>query len=258
MASARPHRVAFEPGHHAYKVVRHWPIFVGRCPDNFVGAQIWQFATTMWRAVIVLCLQYFIFLCILCARLHLIVICMLTYMALCMTIYRYAPTSMRTFIHNLTELKFAGTEKKWPNLRGRAVEVRALTQPICNLWAAKTNYSDKTTFWSKCCWKDHANMIKWSLIIPTFRGLTIRRPDIYIYIRFFFSDTQHSFILFCLYARVYARLDNLRSLGGFSRWLQSSLLSTKRRKLHGVYLEIIFASPRNSMICSTWHSELTK
>ena len=68
---------------------------------------------------------------------------MLTYMALCMTIYRYAPTSMRTFIHNLTKLKFAGTEKKWPNLRGRAVEVRALTQPICNLWAAKTNYSDK-------------------------------------------------------------------------------------------------------------------
>ena len=55
--------------------------------------------------------------------------------------YTYAPTSMTTFIHNLTKLKFAGTEKKWPNLRGRAVEVRALTQPICNLWAAKTNHS---------------------------------------------------------------------------------------------------------------------
>lgn len=70
-------------------------------------------------------------------------------MALCMTIYRYAPTSMRTFIHNLTKLKFAGTEKKWPNLRGRAVEVRALTQPICNLWAAKTNHSDKNDFFIK-------------------------------------------------------------------------------------------------------------
>ena len=57
--------------------------------------------------------------------------------------YRYAPTSMTTFIHNLTKIKFAGTEKKWPNLRGRAVEVRALTQPIYNLWAAKTNQKDK-------------------------------------------------------------------------------------------------------------------
>lgn len=57
---------------------------------------------------------------------------------------RYAPSSMSTFVHNLTKLKFAGTEKKWPNLRGRAVEVRALTQPICKLWATKADPSDRT------------------------------------------------------------------------------------------------------------------
>ena len=186
---------------------------------------------------------------------------MLTYMALCMTIYRYAPTSMRTFIHNLTKLKFAGTEKKWPNLRGRAVEVRALTQPICNLWAAKTNYSDKNDVLIKMLLErscEYDQVIIDHPDVPRLDDQAPRHIYIYIYIRFFFSDTQHSFILFCLYACVYARLDNLRWLGGFSRWLQSSLLSTKRRKLHGVYLEIIFASPRNSMICSTWHSELTK
>ena len=175
--------------------------------------------------------------------------------------YRYAPTSMTTFIHNLTKLKFAGTEKKWPNLRGRAVEVRALTQPICNLWAAKTNHSDKNDFFIKMLLErscEYDQVVIDHPEVPRLDDQAPRHIYIYIYIRFFFSDTQHSFILFCLYARVYARLDNLRSLGGFSRWLQSSLLSTKRRKLHGVYLEIIFASPRNSMICSTWHSELTK
>ena len=58
----------------------------------------------------------------------------------------------------------------------------------------------KTTFWSKCCWKDHANMIKWSLIIPTFRGLTIRRPDIYIYIyTYVFLFRYSAFVHFVLF-----------------------------------------------------------
>ena len=151
-------------------------------------------------------------------------------MALCMTIYRYAPTSMRTFIHNLTKLKFAGTEKKWPNLRGRAVEVRALTQPICNLWAAKTNYSDKNDVLIKMLLERSCEYDQVIIDHPDVPRLDDQAPRlIYIYIHMvFFSDTQRSFILFCLYACVYARLDNLRWLGGFSRWLQSSLLSTKR------------------------------
>ena len=79
--------------------------------------------------------------------------------------------------------------------------------------------------------------------VPRLDDQAPRLIYIYTYV-FSFLDTQGSLFLFCLYACVYARLDNLRWLGGFSRWPQSSLLSTKRRKLHGVYLEIFFASPR--------------
>ena len=64
----------------------------------------------------------------------------------------------------------------------------------------KVILATKTTFWSKCCWKDNANMIKWSLIIPTYRGLTIRRPGLYIYIYLFRSS---ALVIFVTYMHVY-------------------------------------------------------
>ena len=138
------------------------------------------------------------------ARLHLIVICMLTYMALCMTIYRYAPTSMRTFIHNLTKLKFAGTEKKWPNLRGRAVEVRALTQPICNLWAAKTNYSDKNDVLIKMLLERSCEYDQVVIDHPDVPRLDDQAPRLYIYIYICFSFQILSVRSFCsVYMHVY-------------------------------------------------------
>ena len=118
--------------------------------------------------------------------------------------YRYAPTSMTTFIHNLTKIKFAGTEKKWPNLRGRAVEVRALTQPIYNLWAAKTNQKDKNDVLIKMLLERSCEYDQVIIDHPDVPRLDDQAPGlIYIYMYVFFSDTQRSFMLFCLYICVY-------------------------------------------------------
>ena len=118
--------------------------------------------------------------------------------------YRYAPTSMTTFIHNLTKLKFAGTEKKWPNLRGRAVEVRALTQPICNLWAAKTNHSDKNDFFIKMLLERSCEYDQVVIDHPDVPRLDDQAPrHIYIY-TYVFSFQILSIRSFCsVYMHVY-------------------------------------------------------
>ena len=101
--------------------------------------------------------------------------------------YRYAPTSMTTFIHNLTKIKFAGTEKKWPNLRGRAVEVRARAQPIYNLWAAKTNQKDKNDVLIKMLLERSCEYDQVIIDHPDVPRLDDQAPGlIYIYICMFF------------------------------------------------------------------------
>ena len=112
--------------------------------------------------------------------------------------YRYAPTSMRTLIHNLTKLKFAGTEKKWPNLRGRAVEVRALTQPICNLWAAKTNYSDKNDVLIKMLLERSCEYDQVIIDHPDVPRLDDQAPR-HIYIHTFFLFRYSAFVHFVLF-----------------------------------------------------------
>ena len=140
----------------------------------------------------------FIFTYIWGARLHLIVLCMLTYMALCMTIgmlllqWQHLFTtwqSSRSLVQRRSGL--ISEAKPWRYVR--SPNRFAIFGPL------KLIIATKTTFWSKCCWKDHANMIKWSLIVPTYRGLTIRRPGLYIYIHMFFLFRYSAFVIFVFF-----------------------------------------------------------
>lgn len=51
-------------------------------------------------------------------------------------LFRHAPTHLASFIASLSEKKFHPEGKKFPQLKARAVQVRAMTEPVFRLWCA--------------------------------------------------------------------------------------------------------------------------
>ena len=49
-------------------------------------------------------------------------------------IIRHAPTSLSSYINSLTKNKFIPTGKTFPQLKGKAVQIRSMTEPILALW----------------------------------------------------------------------------------------------------------------------------
>ena len=49
-------------------------------------------------------------------------------------IIRHAPTSLSWYINSLTKNKFIPTGKTFPQLKGKAVQIRSMTEPILALW----------------------------------------------------------------------------------------------------------------------------
>jgi hypothetical protein len=140
------------------------------------------------RALSAIIYIYMYFVCTIALNSH---ICMLTYMALCMTIGMLLLQWQHLFT---TWQSSSSLVQRRSGLISEAEPWRYVRSPnrFATFGPLKLIIATKTTFWSKCCWKDHANMIKWSLIIPTYRGLTIRRPGLYIYI---YLDHQRSLFL---------------------------------------------------------------
>ena len=53
-----------------------------------------------------------------------------TYLLGWFDVLRHVPSWLQTFVANLSEKKFIPEKKNFPQLKGRAVEVRALTEPL--------------------------------------------------------------------------------------------------------------------------------
>lgn len=60
-----------------------------------------------------------------------------TYLLGWFDVLRHVPSWLQTFVANLSEKKFIPEKKNFPQLKGRAVEVRALTEPLLKLWCEK-------------------------------------------------------------------------------------------------------------------------
>ena len=199
MESARPHRVACEPGHHASGTDQY--LLGGVLTvllEHKYASQLHQLCEELSSCSVcnnsIYKIYIYIYLgCTIALNSH-----MHAHIYGSVHDYRYAPTSMTTFIHNLTKLKFAGTEKKWPNLRGRAVEVRALTQPICNLWAAKTNHSDKNDVLIKMLLERSCEYDQVVIDHPDVPRLDDQAPRL-IYIHMFFLFRYSAFVIFVFF-----------------------------------------------------------